>query len=66
MRHISRACGPRRKDVFALPASSAEQAMFDSVQTVRNLSASIRALQPVDSQHESAQWQNDRCRQCAA
>jgi hypothetical protein len=24
------------------------------------LSASIRALQPVDSENESTQWQNDR------
>jgi hypothetical protein len=34
--------------------------MFGNVQTVQNLSASIRALHAVDSQNESTQWQPDR------
>jgi hypothetical protein len=36
-------------------APSAGQAMFGSVQIVQNLSASMRALHPVDSQNESTQ-----------
>jgi hypothetical protein len=41
-------------------ASSAGPAMFGSVRTVLDLSASIRALHPVDTQNESTQWQSDR------